>query len=186
MNVLNSFVLGAATLAAILAIISICLPTHIHIQRHVIVEAPVEDTFEQIQDLRNWTKLFPWHLEDPDMELTFSGPAGGEGAQYSWRSQHANPKAGVVTIVEVEPNKRLVTNVAFQQDDTANGTFTLEETAEGTKVTWYLDKYMGSHPIDKFSGLLVNSTVGEDFEKGLENLKKKVESRRKSLTRVSN
>jgi len=177
MSLLKSFLLGAVTLVAILAIISICLPSRIHIQRDIVIHAPAEDTYRQISELRNWSNWLPWHLNEPEMEVTYSGPPGGAGAQYRWVSKSSEEKAGAVTIVAAEPHKRIVTNLELRENDVASGTFTLEPIPEGTKLTWYLDKYTGRNLISKFGGLLVNSTVGEDFEKGLENLKKEVESR---------
>lgn len=177
MNIFKSFLLGILTLAAILAIIYICLPSRVHIQRHVVINAPASATYEQLHELRNWTRWVPWHLEDPHMQLKFSGPQRGEGARYSWASQRSDIKPGIVTIVTAEPNKRLVTNIEYPGNDFASGTFTLEKVEEGTRLTLYLDKYTGEGPIDKFSGLLLNSTVGEEFEKGLVNLKKEVESK---------
>lgn len=177
MSLLKSFGLGVITLVVILVIISVCLPSRIHIQRDIVINAPAEATYEHLHELRNWTKWVPWHQEDPQMKLVFEGPTSGPGASYSWTSQHPDVKTGQVTIVNAELNKRLVTNLELKENDVALGTFTLEETQEGTKLTLYLDKYMGDGTINRFSGLLVNSTVGEEFEKGLENLKKEVESK---------
>ncbi|MHC2990799.1 hypothetical protein OB13_04090 [Pontibacter sp. HJ8] len=177
MNLLTSFGIGVVTLIVILVIISVCLPSRIHIQRDIVINAPAEATYEQIHELRNWSKWVPWHQNDPKTKLTYAGPTQGEGAKYSWTSQQSDVKTGKVTILKAEQNKRLVTNLEMENSDIARGTFTLEETQEGTKLTLYLDKYMGDGTINKFSGLLVNSTVGEDFEKGLENIKREVESR---------
>ncbi|GGG01729.1 SRPBCC family protein [Pontibacter amylolyticus] len=175
MHVLKSLLLGAATLIAILGVISISLPRQIHLQRDIIINAPAEVAFEQLSDLRNWPNWLPGHHVDPTEAVSYAGTA--EGARYNWTSQRRSIGQGVVTIVEVEPPRRVVTNLEFEKNDKANSTFVLEETEEGTKLTWHFDQYIGDNPIRKFSGLLIDSTVGEEFEDGLDNIKKEVEAR---------
>lgn len=176
MNLLKSLLLGAITLVAILAIISISLPRHIHIQRDIIINAPAEAAYEQISDLRNWPNWLPGHHQEPARAAVQANRPNGIGDRYSWVSQRSGIRPGVVTIVAAEPHKRLVTNLVFEGKDKAHSVFTLQETAEGTVLTWHLEKYMGDHPLRKFSGLLLDSTLGEEFEDGLENIKREVES----------
>ncbi|MDO6392308.1 SRPBCC family protein [Pontibacter sp. BT731] len=175
MHVLKSLLLGAATLIAILGVISICLPRQIHLQRDIIINAPAEVAYEQLSDLRNWPKWLPGHRIAPDKSISYAGPT--VGARYNWTSERGSIGQGVVTIVEAEPPSRLVTNLEFEKKDKAHSTFILEETEEGTKLTWHFEQYIGDNPIRKFSGLLIDSTVGEEFEDGLDNIKKEVESK---------
>jgi hypothetical protein len=177
MNLLKPLILGAITLVAILAVISISLPRKIHIQRNIIIHAPAEAAFEQISDIRNWPNWLPGQHHGLDKSSVPTNQPGGIGARYSWVSQRCGIKPGVVTIVAAEPHKRLVTNLEFEEEDKANSTFTLQETEEGTVLTWHLEKYMGDHPLRKFAGLLLDSTLGEEFEDGLENIKREVEAR---------
>ncbi|WP_180336302.1 SRPBCC family protein [Pontibacter ramchanderi] len=162
-------------MAAILGIISISLPRQIHIQRHIIVNASLEDTYEQLSDLRNWPKWLPGRHSNASKLVSYAGPS--VGASLNWTSQRRSVGQGTVTIVSAEPPRKLVTDLEFEKSDKAHSTFTLEETEEGTKLTWHLEKYMGDNPIRKFSGLLIDSTVGEEFEDGLANIKKEVESK---------
>lgn len=176
MNLFNSFVLGTVTFVAILAIISICLPRQIHIQREVTINAPAAVAFEQISNLRNWPNWLPGHHIGSEQVMNYAGPPGNMDARLRWKSQRRGISPGVVTIVSAEPHKRLVTSLEFKDYDKARSTFTLEETSEGTKLTWHFEKYMGNNPFRKFSGLLIDSTVGEEFEDGLENIKREAEA----------
>ncbi|MBD1395918.1 SRPBCC family protein [Pontibacter sp. JH31] len=178
MNPLKSLILGAITLVAILAIISISLPRHIYIQRDILIQAPAEAAYEQISDIRNWPNWLPGHHHEPARAVMQASQPHGIGTKHSWVSQRSGIKPGVVTIVSAEPHKRLVTNLEFEGEEKAHSTFTLLETAEGTLLTWHFEKYMGDHPLRKFSGLLLDSTLGEEFEDGLENIKREVESQR--------
>jgi uncharacterized protein YndB with AHSA1/START domain len=175
MNILRSFLLGIVTLVAILGIISISLPRQIHIQRDIIINASAEATYEQLSDLRNWPKWLPGNHTNIGEALSYAGPS--VGSSLHWTSERRSIGQGTVTILSAEPPKKLVTNLEFEKDEKAHSIFTLEETEEGTKLTWHLEKYMGDNPIRKFSGLLIDSTVGEEFEDGLENIKKEVEAK---------
>jgi uncharacterized protein YndB with AHSA1/START domain len=175
MSILRSFLLGLVTLIAILGIISISLPRQIHIQRDIIINASVEDTYVQLSDLRNWLKWLPGNHTDTGRALSYAGPS--VGSSLLWTSERRSIGQGTVTIVSAEPPRKLVTNLEFEKDEKAHSTFTLEQTEEGTKLTWHLEKYMGDNPIRKFSGLLIDSTIGEEFEDGLENIKKEVEAK---------
>lgn len=174
MNILRSFLLGIVTLIVILGIISISLPRQIHIQRDIIINASAEATYEQLSDLRNWPRWLPGNHTNTDKMLSYAGPS--VGSSFHWTSERRSIGQGTVTIVSAEPPNKLVTDMEFEEDDKAHSTFTLEETEEGTKLTWHLEKYMGDNPIRKFSGLLIDSTIGEEFEDGLENIKKEVEA----------
>ncbi|PVY40188.1 SRPBCC family protein [Pontibacter virosus] len=175
MSILRSFLLGIVTLVAILGIISISLPRQIHIQRDIIINASPEATYEQLIDLRNWPNWLPGDHNRTSKMLSYAGPS--VGSSLHWTSERRSMGQSTVTIVSAEPPKKLVTDLEFEKEDKAHSTFTLEETEEGTKLTWHLEKYMGDNPIRKFSGLLIDSTVGEEFEDGLANIKKEVESK---------
>ncbi|MDX5417909.1 MAG: SRPBCC family protein [Hymenobacteraceae bacterium] len=177
MHLLKSLLLGAITLVAILAIISISLPRHIYIQRDIIINAPAEAAYEQISNLSNWPNWLPGHHQEPSSTSARVNQPNGIGDRYRWVSQRSGIKPGVVTIVAAEPHRRLVTNLKFENEEKAHSTFTLQETAEGTVLSWHLEKYTGDNPLSKFSGLLLDSTLGEEFEDGLENIKREVESR---------
>jgi uncharacterized protein YndB with AHSA1/START domain len=175
MNMFKSLGLGVITLVAILAIISISLPRHIHLQRDIIINAPAEAAYEQISDLRNWPKWIPGNFMKSGIAMQYAGTPGNMES-YNWISQRRGVAPGVVTITAAEPHKRLETKLEFDKGDKALSTFTLEETEDGTKLTWHFEKYIGDSPLRKFTGLLIDSTVGEEFEDGLANIKTQVES----------
>ncbi|MBX0332890.1 SRPBCC family protein [Pontibacter sp. HSC-14F20] len=175
MHVLKSLLLGAITLIVILGVISISLPRQIHLQRDIIINAPAEVAFEQLSDVRNWPKWLPGYQIDSGKSARFAGTH--VGARYNWTSQRRGIGESIVTIVAAEPPSRLVTNLEFEKANKAHSTFVLEETDEGTKLTWHFEQYTGDNPIRKFSGLLIDSTIGEEFEDGLANIKKEVESK---------
>ncbi|WP_242928334.1 SRPBCC family protein [Pontibacter vulgaris] len=156
----------------LLVVVSIFLPSKVHVERTVIIKAPASLVFEQINTLRNWEKWSPWHSIDPAMKLTYTGPAMGPGARYSWSSQHPNVGNGILTLKKSQPNLLIVAEMDFRENGKGTGTYTFKELADGTFLTWAMDTDMGNNPVSKYVGLFMDGMIGPDFERGLANLKK--------------
>jgi hypothetical protein len=52
----------------------------------------------------------------------------------------------------------------------------LEPTPEGVKVTWTFQGDAGKNPIGRYMGLMIESFLGPQYERGLANIKKIAES----------
>jgi len=152
--------------------IAMFLPSKVHVERSLIIPASSEVVFDQVNDLRNWKNWSPWHQMDPDMKITYKGFLQGEGASYQWESNKVGN--GKLTITESHPHQYIATEMDFMEEGNAMGYYRFEPTKEGTQVTWVFETDMGSDPVDKYIGLMMDSMIGADFEKGLNNLKKHV------------
>lgn len=153
-------------------IISLFLPSKVHVERSRIIEAPAPVVFEQINNLRNWEKWSPWHKIDPGMKLSYSTKVSGEGASYSWSSDHEKVGNGKLTILKSIPYDTIITEMDFMENGKGTATYYIQTTDKGVKVTWGMDSDMGANPIGKWFGLFMDKLVGPDFEKGLQNLEK--------------
>jgi hypothetical protein len=163
------------SLIILLSLISLLLPSKITVTRSVVLHASAVEVFEQVNTLKNWEKWSPWHQIDPAMLLNYEGPEAGVGAKYSWFSENSNVGNGSLIITESKPLQRIDTLIKFEGQGDGTGYYLFEETPEGTKITWTMIADMGMNPIGKYMGLMMDSMIGSDFEKGLENLRKVVE-----------
>ncbi|HEY8402457.1 MAG TPA: SRPBCC family protein [Cytophagaceae bacterium] len=154
---------------------SLFLPSQVHIERTLTIKASDGEVFNQVNNLKNWEKWSPWHQLDPNIKITYSEPASGEGAYYSWTSEDQRVGEGKLTIKQSIPAQLIVTEMDFMKHGKSEGKFTFEKTNEGTKITWSMDTNMGMHPVKKYFGLFMKNMVGDDFEKGLNTLKKLME-----------
>lgn len=154
--------------------IAMFLPSEVHVERSLVIPASSEVVFDQINDLRNWKNWSPWHQMDPDMKITYEGFLKGEGASYQWES----PKVGngTLTITESLPHRYIGTEMDFMEEGTATAYHRFEPVEGGTQVTWAFETDMGTNPVDKYIGLMMDSMIGADFEKGLNNLKTYVQN----------
>jgi len=159
-------ILGMTTL---LILASFLLPRQVHVERTIMVDAPANIIYNQVNTLKNWENWSPWHKLDPEMTLVYSGPASGVGSKYIWESKKVG--SGALTITESHHHSFIATEMDFMEQGTATSNFRFEPLNGGTQVTWSMDTDMGLNPISKYMGLFMDRMVGADFEKGLANLK---------------
>jgi effector-binding domain-containing protein len=154
----------------IAAIIGIVLPSKIHVERSLTINAPRKALFEQVNNLRNWEGWSPWQRIDPAMDLKYAGPVSGKGASYSWNSTNRKAGKGKLTILDSRPYDSIAIEMDFMKEGKATGYYLFEGNDSGTLVTCGFDRDMGKNPFTKYIGLMMDNFVGRDLEKGLRNL----------------
>jgi len=89
------------------------------IRREIVLPAPREDVWEALTEPE---RLADWFANDVDLDLW----PGGD-ASFRW----SNGEERHATVTEVEPERRL----AFEWDDEGEVEFTLDDDADGTRLT---------------------------------------------------
>jgi len=140
------------------------------VTRSVIVNAPPEKVYGFVADPRGWQQWSVWNQRDPSMAITYSGPASGAGAAWSWQS--GSEGDGKMTITSVEPGRRVAFDLEIAGVD-ARSRGELRFTPEGdrTRVSWTMDGNMGGNPLYRWFAYFAEQLMGPDFEGGLANLK---------------
>jgi len=151
------------------------LPREVTVARSVEIDAPPEAVFPHVNSLKAGTEWSPWLSRDPEVLVGFSGPDEGVGARLDWESEQPDVGIGSQVITASVPNERVETDLDFGQMGTAKAAFVLEPASGGTRVTWDLVADMGSNPVGRWMGLMMDTWVGGDYETGLANLKALVE-----------
>ena len=149
-------------------IIGVFLPTATHVERTAVIKGNPETVFKLINNLKDWEKWSPWHEIDPKMAIVYSDTVEGEGASYTWKSDHDNVGNGKMTITESSAFSMVKTDMNFMDNGIANGGFYLKPLPEGTEVKWTMDSDAGWNIIARYFGLMTDKFVGPDFERGLE------------------
>lgn len=170
MKVLKKILIAILVLVLILVGVAYLLPKEVKVERSAVINAPPEVVFEQINTLKNWEIWSPWHAIDPDMQITYSSTASGEGAYYEWKSANKQVGDGKLTILKSYPVDSILVEMDFGEQGVATVSYLFEKVDDGTKVTWTMVSDMGMNPINRYMGLMMDNMVGESFEKGLENL----------------
>jgi hypothetical protein len=173
---------GLAVVAAVVALFLIVVamqPADFRIVRSAKMSAPPPAVFEQVNDFRNWQAWSPWAKLDPNAKYTFEGPSSGEGAIFRWAG-NAEIGEGSMSIVESQPSERIRLKLEFIKPfaDTADTEFTFQPEGEQTLVTWSMagkNNFMAK-AVCLFMDM--DKMLGGQFEEGLANMKKVVESKK--------
>ena len=172
-------IIVAVVAAAIVALLiyAATRPSSFRVQRSITINAPAENIFPQVNDLRAQQSWSPWEAKDPAMKRTYGGAQSGKGAKYEWQG-NKQVGHGRMEIVESTPPTRLLMKLDFIAPFPANNMaeFVLEPRGDSTVVTWaifgpspYMSKLMGI-----FMGF--DKMIGKEFDTGLANLKARMEN----------
>lgn len=179
MKILKTALLVVVILIALLAGIGFIVSSEVTLERRTVINASPASIYEEVANLKKTNKWSPWDRIDPEgTTYKFSGPDIGVGAKKEWESAHDEVGTGSQEVIEAIPNQKVRTELYFGGfDDPGYADFVLEETDGGTNVIWTFEGNMGSNPVFKLMGLMMESFLGPTYEQGLVNLKERVESK---------
>ncbi len=164
----------AYTIAAIALVIvagSYLLPSAARVSRTVEITAPPDKVFAIVASIRRFQEYSPWAELDPNAKYTFAGPETGVGQKLSWTSAKDDVGNGAMTITELVAAKRVGIDLDFGDMGKAASDWDFQPTATGSKVTWGFTSPPHKGVVMPWMGLMFDSWIGPDYEKGLGRLK---------------
>ena len=151
-------------------------PNVVSYRRSAHIKAPPEKIRPLIDNFQNWKLWSPWERKDPNLHRMYDGPESGVGAIYSW-SGNRNVGSGRMEILDAS-DARVRIKLDFITPFTASNIaeFTFTPQSAGTQVDWVMtgpNLFIG-----KVMGLFLDmdKMIGNDFEKGLADMKTAAES----------
>jgi uncharacterized protein YndB with AHSA1/START domain len=176
MNVLKKVAIAIGATLILLLVIGFLLPAHVHIERSTTIAAPPEQIYEYVGTLKHWPDWTAWNTKSyPDMKWQFEGPESGVGAISQWQDKSTGN--GKMNVTAADPAKGIEYTLKFNEDAPTPGSIKFATADKETKVTWSFDCEVGMNPIGRyFCFFFMDGLIGKDFEEGLTNLKKKVET----------
>ncbi len=168
-------ILGLLLLLVILFLaVGFVLPARYHVEREVVIGAPVTEVHALVGDLEEWDRWTPWKEADPTIVVTIGEHSTGVGAHQSWTGKSGD---GELTFRSVDPAWGVEYDLDFDHGRyRTKGALRYETVENGTRVTWSMDGEMGSNPVERWFGVLMDWMVGPDFERGLDRLKTVLEA----------
>ena len=155
------------------------LPSHVHVEREIVINAAPETVFASIGDLNAWDAWSPWATLDPEASMTIEG--SGVGQTMTWSSENPQVGSGSQEIVSLDAPRYFQTHLDLGDNGTADAAFTLLPEEGQTRVVWSLDSDTREgvpllrQPISTYFGFMMDSMLGQEYEAGLANLKALVE-----------
>jgi hypothetical protein len=174
---LKKILIALAIIVVVLAVIVALQPEEFRVVRSATIAAPAQTVFPQVNDFHNWEKWSPWAKLDPAMKRSYEGAPAGIGAVTTWVG-NKDVGEGRMTITESRPSELIGIKLEFMKPFKATNTaeFIFKPAGDQTNVTWSMageNNFMA-----KAFGLVMNmdKMIGDDFEKGLANLKSVAEA----------
>jgi len=156
--------------------IGFLLAERIHVERSAQIAASPAAMHALLNSFEKFDQWSPWADLDPGVKVERSGPASGVGARYAWHG-NAEVGAGSQEIIATTPDSSVQIRLVFDGfDQPSVSTFTIKPEGNGSLVTWAMDSELGSNPINRYFGLMMDKYIGQDYEKGLARLKALAES----------
>lgn len=173
---LLKIVLGTiVSLVLVLLILGLIAPNENHVERSIVIDAPVEDVRAKTMTFEAMLTWSPWADRDPNQKVTIEND-GQVGALYNWDGEDSLVGAGSQTITAMSENE-VVTHLHFIRpfESEADATTTLEPMGDQTKVTWTYHDHT-PYPFNVMNLLFnMDEMLGPDFDLGVCRLKEVVE-----------
>lgn len=157
----------AAIIVAVLAplIYLACLDGGFRVRRSLEVEAPIEQVFAAVVDLRSWPQWSPWLMHEPAAELVFSDDCRQQGGYYSWEGKAVG--AGKLTHLEIRPPHSIHQQIELLKPSRSINQvdWDFEKLGGKTRVSWEMS---GKLPfLFRFRVRDTEPMIGRDCELGL-------------------
>lgn len=160
----------------IVIVIGLFLPPKIKVERSITINAQPSDIHPYVNDMREWPKWTAWAKRDTTMTNIFEGSVSGEGSVYKW-SGNDEVGSGVMKITRSDSNQGIWYDMSMEDGQfQSQGSITYQHTGDSTKVDWAYQPDIGGNIIYKYVMVFFKPYIEQDFDEGLQGLKKVVEA----------
>ena len=175
--ILNIILIAIPAIIVVVLIIVAMQPSNYRVARSLAITAPQDAVFPHMNELKKWEVWNPWGKADPNMKLTYGGPASGVGANYSWAGNNEVGE-GRATITESRPGESVKYKMEFfkPMSATSEMEFAFKPQGNQTEVTVTVtgEKNFMAKAFCLFMSM--DKMIGGKFEKALPDLKAITES----------
>ncbi|MFT3704508.1 MAG: SRPBCC family protein [Agriterribacter sp.] len=171
MTTLTTTLLVVAGIIVLLLIIAFVTRKTYNVQREIIINAPVQQVFDYLKQLKNQDNFNKWVMVDPNMKREFKGTDGTVGFVYAWNG-NKRAGAGEQELISIVEGKKIESEVRFIRPMTgiANAVMTTEALSSNqTKVNWNNTSEM-KYPANIMISM-IEKMLGKDMDTSLNNLK---------------
>jgi hypothetical protein len=162
----------------LLLLIGMFLKKEYTVSRMLIVNKPKPFVFDYIRLLKNQNEYSVWANMDPNMKKEFRGTDGTSGFVSAWDSENKNVGKGEQEILKVVDGDRIDYEIRFIKpfESTSLASMSTVIVSDSqTRIEWKFNGKM-KYPMNLMLLFMnMNKMVGNDLEKGLQNLKKNLE-----------
>ena len=145
-----------------------------HVDRSIVINAPVEEVFDSVADFSQWTRWSPWLCADKAAEVTVSDEPSSVGAIYKWVGELVGE--GEMEHQKLQRPTRIDNEIRIAKPFKSRSQVVFEFVPQGdaTKITWHMN---GKLPWVMFwMKSMMETIIGMDYTRGLKMLKEWIET----------
>lgn len=180
MRVLKWLMYFILSVIALLFISGLFLKKEIHVYKEINIQKNKDTVFNFLKYLENQKFYSVWDKMDPSMKKHNRGTDGEVGFESCWESNNEELGKGCQEIIKIIPGKRAEVLLTFKEPFESENLayFEVNELEPNvTRVRWGLESKV-PYPYNVLTLFYnMDDALGEDLNKGLENLKAYLESR---------
>ena len=147
------------------------------VEEQLMLEAPKEVVFNEVNDFTTWKNWEPWSQETNDMIINYGEKTKGEGASYSWQSEEMGD--GKMLTTKANPHNSLEQDITFITpfgESNSEVYWEFETQGDSTMVTWGM---IGEQSfMEKAAFIFQDESLAEMmqpmFAQGLRNLQEEI------------
>lgn len=151
-------------------VVGLVLPSSRHLVEKTETNRKLTIVFDTLNSFRRFKDWNPLVLRDPRMQLTFSGPEEGVGAQLDFDSKEDRLGHGTYKIVESVPREKVAIEITnIERGENKRTAFFLKPTGRNNRnveITQTYDVDYGWNLLGRYAGLYVARHVGDDMKMG--------------------
>lgn len=177
---LKKIFLVLAVVVLALCIYAALQPAVFTIARSISIQATPEEIFPHINNSKKANDWMPWKDIDKEVMMVEMGPEEGIGSGSKWDSK-GQMGTGQAVVVESIPNQKVVTQLTYTKPMAMTQLATVSLSGNeggGTTVRWEVTGENSFMARLMCIFMNMDKVVGEQFEKGLTNLKNIVEGKK--------
>lgn len=173
MKILQIIGLVLLVIIALPLVIALFVKKDYAIEREIIINSPSTEVYTYLKYLNNHRNFSVWEMADPNLQRAFRGVDGTLGAVSAWDSKMDSVGKGEMEIVTLTEGRHIDLDIRFFKPFAANakGFFATDASGENAaRVRWGFKSRM-AYPFNLFLLLGMENKLGNDLQKGLNNLK---------------
>ena len=168
MKILKILLFILLSIFLLIVVVGYLQPSTVQVKIEKVLKAPACVLFDHVNDLEKRVLWSPWSTQDTTMQITWGEKRKGLGGSYSWQSKSMGN--GTLTYIEVEENKKVVSDLNFGPEGKGVASITLDKVEDGVMVSWELVSEIGDNPFNRLFGIFIKVAVEQSFILGLDQL----------------
>ena len=174
MKIFIGIIIALGGIIVLLLIIGLFVKKDYSVAKEIIVNKSKSVVFEYLKFLKNQNKFSVWTSTDPNMKTEYRGIDGTEGFVSAWESENKNVGKGEQEILKIVNGERIDYEIRFIKPfaSTSWANMIVASANENqTRVHWEFTGKMKYSTNLTLLFMNMEKMVGNDLEKGLQNLK---------------